>query len=346
MSEVTTTMQTSTGNPQTEMIKYGLQINVQKPVVDWSRSTKATIDAAGTDGASLEVKNGNSLITIKGDDYLSHVTLAVDAEADNHISQADIEIIAQARANTSIVLQTHSANTVSHRQNVTLTAKASAHVSLVLIQSLDENSSGFFDITIDAAADATINVISLDSSGAFIQRSIIANLNETGAQCNQQVISLCAEQQHDLYTESNHIARQTKSNILTRAAVLGSSKSVSRSLIKIGKDAFGSEGYEKQEALILSPTAEADAIPNLEIHNHDVKCSHGSTIGQLDEEKLYYLMSRGLNRKQAIAAMIEGYFMPVIKAIPDQATCILVQLCIQKMFSESNNVRNISGDIQ
>lgn len=322
----------------TETVKYGLQISVQKPIVDWSKATRANIDAAGTDGASLETKNGKDIVTIKGDDYLSHVTLAVDADSNNKISHNDIELVAQPFANTSIVLQINSENKVDYKQKVVLNAKANSNVSLVLVQNLENKSKGFFDVTINAERDATVHVLSLDASGAFIQRSIVANLKENGASCNQQVISLCAEQQHDLYTESNHLAKQTKSDILTRAAVLGSSKSVSRSLIKIGKNANGSEGYEKQEALILSPLAEADAIPNLEIHNHDVKCSHGSTIGQLDEEKLYYLMSRGLNRKQAIAAMIEGYFMPVIKAIPDQATCILVQTCIQKMFSENREI--------
>ncbi|MBI5388893.1 SufD family Fe-S cluster assembly protein [Candidatus Woesearchaeota archaeon] len=121
------------------------------------------------------------------------------------------------------------------------------------------------------------------------------------------------KQRFDLSTEATHIAPHTTSNMLTKGVLLDEAKALSRGLIRIEPHAAGSNGYEKQDALLLSRAAEADAIPNLEIHNHDVKCSHGSTIGRLDEAKLFYLMSRGLTRKQAQLNMIRGYFTPVLE---------------------------------
>ena len=98
-----------------------------------------------------------------------------------------------------------------------------------------------------------------------------------------------------------------------------SSKGLSRGLVRIGKNAAGSNGYEKQDALLLSDKAEADAIPNLEIHNNEVKCSHGSTVGQIDAEKMFYLMSRGLNEKEAKLKIVEGYFMPILDTFEDES---------------------------
>ena len=92
---------------------------------------------------------------------------------------------------------------------------------------------------------------------------------------------------------------------------------MSRGLVKINKNAPGSNGYETQDALLLSNKAEADAIPNLEINNNDVKCSHGSTVGQVDEDKLFYLMTRGLTKDEASQKIVEGYFTPVLDMFHD-----------------------------
>jgi Fe-S cluster assembly protein SufD len=117
--------------------------------------------------------------------------------------------------------------------------------------------------------------------------------------------------------QSCHLAPNTYSNIITKGAIFDSSKALSRGLVRIEKPSFNSNGYETQEALLLSERAEADAIPNLEIYNHDVKCSHGSTIGRLDKEKMFYLMSRGLTKDQAKIKLIEGFFVPAFDKIPD-----------------------------
>ncbi len=112
----------------------------------------------------------------------------------------------------------------------------------------------------------------------------------------------------DVYTIARHVGKGSKSNLVAKGIVLDKSQALSRGLIRIEKSADGSDGYEKQDTLVLSEHAEADAIPNLEICNHNVTCSHGSTVGRIDEMILFYLMSRGMSRADAIKTVVSGYF--------------------------------------
>ena len=123
---------------------------------------------------------------------------------------------------------------------------------------------------------------------------------------------------YDLYTSSLHNAKNTTSKIITKGVLNNESKALSRSLVKIKENAPKSNGYEKQEALLLSKNAEADAIPYLEIDNNDVKCSHSSAVGQIDKDVLFYMMSRGLNKSEAKKKIVEGYFSPILELLSNQ----------------------------
>ena len=90
-------------------------------------------------------------------------------------------------------------------------------------------------------------------------------------------------------------------------------------MIKINPLATNCEGYQKDDTLLLSENARADVVPNLEIANNEVKCSHGATITQIDEEKLFYMMSRGLDEKNAKKTMIEGFFDPVFARFENES---------------------------
>lgn len=141
----------------------------------------------------------------------------------------------------------------------------------------------------------------------------------------------------DVYTENFHDASFTMSDIITRGVLLDKSKALSRGLVQIGEDAPNSEGYEQQDALLLSNAAEADAIPNLVIHNHDVKCSHGSTVGKVDEEQLFYLQSRGIPTELAEKVLVEGYFIPVIDSITDEKVKKNISKSITEALYGNNN---------
>lgn len=119
------------------------------------------------------------------------------------------------------------------------------------------------------------------------------------------------KQQFDLSASSFHKGDHSTSDMYTRGVLFDSAKAVYRGNIDIAADAFGCNGYQKEEVLLLSEKAVADAIPNLEIRNNDVKCSHGATIGRVDEEQLFYLKSRGIPQELATKMIVEGFFEPL-----------------------------------
>ena len=144
-------------------------------------------------------------------------------------------------------------------------------------------------------------------------------LEEEGASCTNTVVFVGRNEDNcEVSTIAIHKAPFTTSNLVSKGIVMDSAKVLSKGLVKIEENAFGSNGYEKQDVLVLSEKAQAKAIPDLEIHNHDVKCSHGSTIGKIDAEAIFYLMSRGLNKKAAEKKIVEGYFgelYPLVKEV-------------------------------
>ena len=119
-------------------------------------------------------------------------------------------------------------------------------------------------------------------------------------------------QQFDIYSSVIHESSDTKSDILIKGALKDKSKSLFRGLVRIEKNAPNSDGYQKEEVLLLDDGVEANAIPNLEIENENVRCTHGVSIGSIDKEKLFYLMSRGLSKDMSVKLIVEGFFDSIL----------------------------------
>jgi Fe-S cluster assembly protein SufD len=121
------------------------------------------------------------------------------------------------------------------------------------------------------------------------------------------------EQHFDFSTNLFHKEENTSGNILVKGVVDGNSTSVFRGLIKIDKKAQNTNSYLADNSLVLSDGARSYSIPSLEIDANEVKASHGATLGKPDEEEIFYLMARGLRRKEAERLIIQGFFTPVIE---------------------------------
>jgi Fe-S cluster assembly protein SufD len=119
---------------------------------------------------------------------------------------------------------------------------------------------------------------------------------------------------HD--TQQNHRAPHTTSDLLFKGALVGRSRSVWQGMIYVAPEAQKTDGYQANRNLLLSPQARADSIPGLEILADDVRCTHGATVGQLEAEPIFYLMSRGLPRREAERMVVDGFFAPVLERIP------------------------------
>jgi Fe-S cluster assembly protein SufD len=120
-----------------------------------------------------------------------------------------------------------------------------------------------------------------------------------------------------IYNISEHTGKNTQSLILNKE-VLHNSKAIVKGLVKINPDANSSSGYQKSDALILDDASRAISVPDLEIHNHDVKCTHGSTITKLDKEKIFYLQSRGILKDDAEKLLVDGFYEQILSKITSE----------------------------
>jgi Fe-S cluster assembly protein SufD len=119
----------------------------------------------------------------------------------------------------------------------------------------------------------------------------------------------------DYDTFQEHIAPHTTSDFAFKGALRDTASAVWRGMIRVEKDAQKTNAYQENRNLLLSPKAHADSIPGLEILANDVRCTHGATLGQVDREQLFYLMTRGLSRAEAERLIVRGFFQDVLDRI-------------------------------
>lgn len=123
-------------------------------------------------------------------------------------------------------------------------------------------------------------------------------------------------QVHDFRTHQLHVAGRSHSTLLSKGAVADDSRSVYTGLIEIEKGAKRTDARQTNHNLLLSPTAHADSVPNLDIKENDVMCAHASSVGPLDELQRWYIESRGVSRDDAERLMIQGFFNEMLVALP------------------------------
>lgn len=138
---------------------------------------------------------------------------------------------------------------------------------------------------------------------------------------------------HD--TQQNHNAPNTTSDLLFKGALKHDSRSVWQGMIRVLPDAQKTDGFQANRNLLLSEKARADSIPGLEILANDVRCTHAATVGKLEEEPVFYLMSRGMSREDAKRLLVVGFFDPIMERIPFEGVRDrLAQHIEQKLSSE------------
>jgi Fe-S cluster assembly protein SufD len=140
----------------------------------------------------------------------------------------------------------------------------------------------------------------------------------TGPDAEVQVngVMFTEGRQHLSYhTHQHHQAPYCKSDLLYKVALQDRSRTVWRGMIKVDKPAQRTDAYQRNDNLMLSRDARADSIPGLEIEADDVRCTHGSTSGRVDEQQLFYAMTRGYTRREAVRMIVSGFFQQVFDRI-------------------------------
>ena len=158
----------------------------------------------------------------------------------------------------------------------------------------------------------------LSSGSNFFKSEINCNLEgEHSSAFVNGIFSLDKNKHHEIRTTINHLTENTKSYQLIKSVLEDSSKAVYQGKIYVNSVAQKTDGYQLSKAILLNKDSEFNAKPELEIYADDVKCSHGSASGSLDEDSVFYLMSRGLNYNQARELLINGFLLDVVEKITD-----------------------------
>ncbi|MDC3087637.1 SufD family Fe-S cluster assembly protein [Candidatus Pelagibacter sp.] len=176
----------------------------------------------------------------------------------------------------------------------------------------------YFYNNIEQETNSVSETFIFSSGSNFSKNEVNFNLNgEYSSAFVNGIFSLDNEQQHEIRTIINHLVENTKSYQLIKSVLGKNTKSTYQGKIFVDSKAQKTDGYQLSKAILLDETSEFNAKPELEIYADDVKCSHGSASGSLDENSIFYLMSRGLNYQQSKELLINGFLLDVIEKITD-----------------------------
>jgi Fe-S cluster assembly protein SufD len=165
--------------------------------------------------------------------------------------------------------------------------------------------------------DATLSTTNVVLGGDYARVRTDSRLDGQGATARLQAVYFGdGGQMHDFRTLQDHAAPRTHSDLLFKGAVEDTAQSVYSGLIRVRKGASGTNAFQTNRNLVLTEGAHADSVPNLEIEENDVRCSHASAVGPIDEDQRYYLESRGVPPEVADRLIVLGFFDEVLDRTP------------------------------
>jgi Fe-S cluster assembly protein SufD len=168
-----------------------------------------------------------------------------------------------------------------------------------------------------AKRDANLDTLVVNLGASVARVDLGASLEGPGARSDLLGLYFARDDQHfDHETRQDHKVPHASSDLLYKGALDGKSRAIFRGLIKVWPGAQRTDAYQTNRNLILSRQAEATSLPNLEIEADDVRCSHAATVGHLDKEELFYIMSRGIPRREAERLVVFGFYGDVLERLP------------------------------
>ena len=201
--------------------------------------------------------------------------------------------------------------------------------SILKNYSLDSNTSEnikYFNKDINLSKNSHLEYFILSEGSKFIKQDINCNLDdEYGSIALNGIINLENEKHHEIKTVINHKKENCKSYQLIKSVLNDKSKGIYQGKIFVSPEAQKTDGYQLSRALLLNESVEFNAKPELEIYADDVKCSHGSSSGNIDENSIFYLMSRGLSYSESKKLLTNGFLNEVIEKISNEDVKKLVK---------------------
>jgi Fe-S cluster assembly protein SufD len=221
----------------------------------------------------------------------------------------------------------------AYLNNPVFSVSVAEDATLVHLRLQDEAAAAFHLSTLyaDVAARGTYDSFALNLGGRLVRTEVHARLAGERATAHLNAAQLLGGRQHsDFTTVVRHdapatLSRQTVKNVLTAR-----SRGVFQGKIEVARAAQKTDGYQMNQALLLSPDAEVDSKPQLEIYADDVKCSHGATVGELDAEQLFYLRSRGIAEAEARSILVRAFLAEALDPITHEAGRTAMETAIER----------------
>jgi Fe-S cluster assembly protein SufD len=200
---------------------------------------------------------------------------------------------------------------------VEVIAGNSANVQYVALQSYGAGVRHIATQRTIAGRDANLDTLVVNLGASVARVDMAASLEGPGARSDMLGLYFAQGNQHfDHNTRQDHKVPHATSDLLYKGALYDKTRAIFRGIIKVFPKAQRTDAYQTNRNLLLSDKAEATSLPNLEIEADDVRCSHAATVGHLDKEELFYIMSRGVTRHDAERLVVFGFFGEVLERLP------------------------------
>ncbi len=216
---------------------------------------------------------------------------------------------------------------------------ANAHLDMTTLQMMEQSAVNFSTRRTDIAQDGSVNWY-LGLFGSMLSRyRIDYYLNGSGAKTNDsEVIFGNNEQSFDLQTNVIHEAPSTEGKVIEKSILKNKSKSLFKGMIRIKEKASKSNSYLSGRSILLDKGAKSDSIPGLEIFTNDVRATHSASVAQVDDEQIFYLQTRCLDRKEAERTIVEGFLEPLSRKMSYQVRAWIAYLIESKWASRELSI--------
>jgi Fe-S cluster assembly protein SufD len=245
---------------------------------------------------------------------------SLSALSDGGVDLNKTLVILEEGAEATLLLETASTSPQAggfHDGSIEIIIEPDARLRLVTLQNWGDQVWHFAHQMAHIARDGHIQwtIGALGSRLAKVNQHVA--LTGEGAEAQVNGVMFTQGRQHLSYnTHQHHRAAHCRSDLLYKAALQDHSRTVWRGMIKVDRGAQRTDAYQRNDNLMLSREARADSIPGLEIEADDVRCTHGSTSGRVDDQQIFYAMTRGYTRQEAVRMIVEGFFQQVFDRIP------------------------------
>ncbi len=266
--------------------------------------------------------SGYCLLIPKGVKVTKPIISKIGLSPESKVEILRILIVMEEGSSTSLIEDIFSTDDSEHKTNIVTEVFLGSNAKLdylnLQIQNKNTTHHVFQKALLESNSELVNLIVSLGGKTSKVDLGAVLK-GENSSISTYGIVLGDGTQRFDHHTTLEHIGPHTKSELDFRVALKDKAQSAYTGNLKINHEAIKSSAHQENRNLLLSNDAKAESIPELEILTNDVlKCNHGVTVGRVDKDQIYYLMSRGLNEKEAERLIIEGFLEPTISRIPDE----------------------------